>query len=185
MKEGEEKKEEIIEEKNDEKSDGKGGFAKGIFAGIGTALGIAAIGVGGKMLYDKYKKKNTPEMPEENLRNEDTDQVIQKLRKQRSLKPKIANDDFDKNYIRASSGKIEDEEEIINIKSSFICPISHIMMINPVITPYGTTYEKSEILKWIEKNNNDFMAKKPLNKEMLVTNFILKAKMREYNDSLN
>ena len=60
-----------------------------------------------------------------------------------------------------------------------------IPMVNPVITPYGTTYEESEILKWLEKNNNDFTTKKPLNKEMLVTNFILKAKMREYNESLN
>ena len=185
MEEEGEKAKEIKDDKKVEKKDDKGGIAKGIFAGIGAALGIAAIGVGGKMLYDKYKKKIMPEKPEENLRNEDTDQVIQKLRKQRSLKPKFANDDFDKNYIRASSGKIEDEEELINIKNSFICPISHIMMVNPVITPYGTTYEESEILKWLEKNNNDFTTKKPLNKEMLVTNFILKAKMREYNESLN
>ena len=58
MKEGGTKKEEIIDDKKEEKKDDKGGIAKGIFAGIGAALGIAAIGVGGKMLYDKYKKKN-------------------------------------------------------------------------------------------------------------------------------
>ena len=57
-------------------------------------------------------------------------------------------------------------------------------MSNPVITPYMTRNEKSEILKWLEKNNNDFITKKPLNKEILVPNFILKATMREYKESL-
>ena len=151
--------------------------------------GIAAIGVGGKMLYDKYKKKDTPEKPEEveyepQTRTEENDQVMVKLRNQKSLKPKVANDGSDKNYIRANSGLFKDEEELVNIKNSFICPISQIMMSNPVITPYGTTYEKSEILKWLKKNNNDFITKKPLNKEMLVPNFILKATMREYKESL-
>ena len=141
------------------------------------------------MLYDKYKKKDTPEKPEEvkyepQTRTEENDQVMVKLRNQKSLKPKVANDGSDKNYIRANSGLFKDEEEIVNIKNSFICPISQIMMSNPVITPYGTTYEKSEILKWLKKNNNDFITKKPLNKEMLVPNFILKATMREYKESL-
>ena len=57
-------------------------------------------------------------------------------------------------------------------------------MDNPVITPYGTTYEKSEILKWIKKNNNDYITKKPLSKEMLVPNHMLKATMKEYTESL-
>ena len=57
-------------------------------------------------------------------------------------------------------------------------------MSNPVITPYGTTYEKSEILKWINQNNNDYITKKPLTKEMLVDNYILKATMTEYEESL-
>ena len=58
MEEEGEKAKEIKDDKKVEKKDDKGGIAKGIFAGIGAALGIAAIGVGGKMLYDKYKKKN-------------------------------------------------------------------------------------------------------------------------------
>ena len=56
-------------------------------------------------------------------------------------------------------------------------------MENPVVTPYGTTYEESEILKWIEKNNNDYITKKPLTKDMLVPNEILKASMQKYRDS--
>ena len=176
-------KEEIIGEQNEEKKDEKGGYAKGNFAGIGAALGIAAIGVGGKMLYDKFSKKKEPEPQEKIIIKEDSE-IIQKFRKQRSLKPKIITDELDKNYLRVFSIKNEDEEEIIKVKNSFICPISQIMMSNPVITPYGTTYEKSEILKWINQNNNDYITKKPLTKEMLVDNYILKATMTEYEESL-
>ena len=165
------------EENNMEKKEEKGGIAKGILAGIGAALGIAAIGIGGKMIYDKYNKKPSEEI------NEDTDIVIQKLKKQKSIKPTIIKDELDANYIRANSIK-EDENDIIQIKNSFICPISKIMMDNPVITPYGTTYEESAILNWIEKNNNDYITKKPLNKNMLAKNLILEATMKEYKQSL-
>ena len=175
-KKGEQKKEE-------EKSDKGATIAKGILAGIGTALGIAAIGIGGKFIYDKVIKKGESEDKFQNLRREDSDQILQKLNKQKNLKPKIINDDFDKNYIRANSNKSEDDEEIIQLKNSFICPISNIMMENPVITPYGTTYEESEILKWIEKNNNDYITKKPLTKDMLLPNYILKAIMEKYRES--
>ena len=177
----EEKKEEKKEE--EKKEENKGGVAKGILAGIGAALGIAAIGIGGKMIYDKYKKKGGDEDKFQNLRREDSDQILQKLSKQKNLKPKIINDDFDKNYIRANSNKSEDDDEIIKLKNSFICPISNIVMENPVVTPYGTTYEESEILKWIEKNNNDYITKKPLTKDMLVPNEILKASMQKYRES--
>ena len=171
------------EEKKEEEKQDKGGIATGILAGIGAALGIAAIGIGGKMIYDKYKKKGEDEGKFQNLRREDSDQILQKLSKQKNLKPKIINDDLDKNYIRANSNKSEDDEEIIKLKNSFICPISNIMMENPVVTPYGTTYEESEILKWIEKNNNDYITKKPLTKDMLVPNEILKASMQKYRES--
>ena len=50
----------------DNKNDDKGGKGKGILAGIGAALGIAAIGIGGKMIYDKYSNKKEKETPEEN-----------------------------------------------------------------------------------------------------------------------
>ena len=171
------------DKKEEEKKDDKGGYGNGILAGLGVALGITAIGVGGKMLYDKYKKKKSPEELEKNLKSGD-EEIMAKLRSQKSLKPKVINDEFDKNYVRANSTKFEDEEEIVKLKNSFICPISQTMMENPYITPYGTTYEKSEILKWIEKNNNDYITKKPLNKEMLVPNYILKATMTEYNESI-
>ena len=100
------------------------------------------------------------------------------------MKPVIISDELDTNYVRANSNLNEDEEDIIKKKNSFICPICQKMMEHPVITPYGTTYEESEILKWIEENNNDFITKKPLTKDMLVPNEILISTMKEYKESL-
>ena len=73
---------------------------------------------------------------------------------------------------------------LIKKKNSFICRISQIMMENPVITPYGTTYEKSAIIDWISKNKNDFMTKKVLNENMLVNNYMLKVAIKNYKESL-
>jgi len=182
----EERKEEDKKEEDKKENKKDGNAAKGILAGIGAALGIAAIGIGGKLIYDKIKNNKSGEelTGEENLRNEDTEKIISKLQKQKSLKPIIISDEFDTNYARANSNLNEDEEEIIKKKNSFICPISQKMMDHPVITPYGTTYEESEILKWIEQNNNDFITKKTLTKDMLVPNEILISTMKEYKESL-
>ena len=58
------------------------------------------------------------------------------------------------------------------------------IMEEPVITPYGTTYEKSAIMDYISKNKKDFMTKKHLDEKMLVTNYILKVAIKNYKESL-
>ena len=58
-------------------------------------------------------------------------------------------------------------------------------MEEPVITPYGTSYEKSAIVDWISKNKTDFVTKNTLNENMLVTNYILKVAIKNYKESLN
>jgi hypothetical protein len=65
-------------------------------------------------MYDKYKKKETPNEKEEfsNFKNVDNFEIIEKLKKQKTLKPKIINDEYDKNYIRANSVQSKDEEEL-------------------------------------------------------------------------
>ena len=168
----------------------KGGFNKNFLAGIGAALGIATIGIGGKKAYDKYsenqKKEEQTSTGDSVLKYEgigDRDQLLLKLNKQRSLKPKIMNDEFDKNYIRANSIIDDDEEEKEKIKS-FTCPINQKIMEDPVITPYGTTYERSAILSWIEKNKTDYNSDKKLTEDMLVTNYILQTAIKDYIESL-
>ena len=165
-------------------------FSKNILAGIGAALGITTLGIGGKLAYDKYYESEKSDIKDNNNSSilkyqgiDDRDQLLQKLQKQKSLKPKIINDEYDKNYIRANS-IIEDEEEKEK-KKLFTCPISQKIMEDPVITPYGTTYERSSIINWIEKNNNtDYISKKKLTEDMLVTNYILKTALKDYKETL-
>lgn len=166
----------------------KGLFSKDILIGIGAALGFAAIGVGGKMAYDKNKEEED-KSGESVLKYQDIDtkdSIILRLDKQQSLKPKIINDDdeFDNNYIKANSFINDEEDEEEKVKS-FICPINKKIMDDPVITPYGTTYERSAILNWIEKNKTDYNSNKKLTADMLVTNYVLKASLEEYKESAN
>lgn len=66
------------------------------------------------------------------------------------------------------------------IPESFICPITQNIMIDPVISPYGISYEKYAIENWLSKNNVDPFSQKPLHKEQLVRNFALKNAIREF-----
>ena len=147
-----------------EDKDDKGGFTKGLLAGIGAALGIAAIGIGGKLLYDKYIENKTPD--------EEIEQKKENLENSNNL-----------DTTNSISTNIEDPD--LEGKDSFICPINQTLMNDPVITPYGTTYERSAILNWLKKNNTDPLTKKRLTKEMLITNYALRSAIQEYKESLN
>ena len=101
--------------------------------------------------------------------------------------------DENKKEIEEKKKEIEEqklnEEEINNfvnkiddnvIPESFICPITQNIMIDPVISPYGISYEKYAIENWLCKNNVDPFSQKPLKKEQLVRNFALKNAIREF-----
>ena len=140
--------------------------SKNIFANLTSVFGNK----------NKVKENDTPSTEKE-------DQILMKLTKQKRLKPKVINDDFEKIYIRANS--VIDEEDEEDKKKSFTCPINKKIMEDPVITPYGTTYEKSAILDWIEKNKTDYNTDKILTKDMIIPNYILKVAIKKYNESLN
>ena len=153
---------------DDEGKKGKGSFAKGLLTGLGAALGIAALGIGGKILYDSLKDDKTPKEEE----NEDE-------------KEEVNNSNNNSNYYKINTTSTKDEEIDVDGRDSFICPINQTLMEDPVITPYGTTYERSAILNWLQKNNTDPLTKKRLTKDMLITNYALRSAIQEYKLSLN
>jgi hypothetical protein len=193
-KEKEEEKQEKKEKEQDnkDKKKGKGGFkVKGFLLGLGAAvgfaglgfgttaaMGVAGVGIGAKIIYDKFKNKGLK--GSKNIFNYDFTDVVQEMEKRKNVKPKIVKDESDTNYVMPNSIKNLDDENIIKLKNTFICPISQKMMEDPVITPYGTTYEKTEILKWIESNKNDYVTKKPLDNTMLAANYMLKVIIEDY-----
>ena len=155
---------------------GDNNFAKGLLTGIGAAIGIAAIGIGGKILYDKFNEKETPENKgdKEDKEDEKDEREDEKIEKPNNL---------EKNYSKTTTMTTYDEEDI-NGKESFMCPINQTLMEDPVITPYGTTYERSAILSWLKKHNNDPLTKKKLTKDMLIPNYALRSAIQEYKESL-
>ena len=169
----------------EDKKSGKNQFGKGLLVGIGAALGTVALGLGGLSLYSKMKNKKEEETDKgEKLTHEDDD-IVKKLEKQKTLKPKIVTEYDEKNYIRSTSGTVADDDDDENLGQSFICPINQTIMTDPVITPYGTTYERSAIENWLDSHDTDPLTKKKLTKDMLVTNYALKAAIQEQRELKN
>ena len=162
------------------KKSGNNQFGKGLLVGIGAALGTVALGLGGLSLYNKMKNSKETDKGENHTKEDD--EIVKKLERQKSLKPKIVTDYDDTNYIRSTSGTLAGDDDDENLGQSFICPISQTVMTDPVITPYGTTYERSAIEVWLENHDTDPLTKKKLTKDMLVTNYALKAAIQEQRE---
>ena len=161
-----------MSEEKEEKKD-KGGFFEGVLTGLGAALGLAALGIGGKMLYDDYKNST------------EKDEIIEKEKEEKDVDEDEKQKDLENSekYISSSINTSTEYDDITG-KDSFICPINQTIMSDPVITPYGTTYERSAILDWLKKNDTDPLTKKKLTEKMLITNYALKSAIEEYKQSL-
>jgi hypothetical protein len=61
-----------------------------------------------------------------------------------------------------------------NIDYNFICSITHEIMIDPVITSDGHTYERSAIEKWLNYNNYSPMTREIITKDSIVPNIALR-----------
>ena len=138
---------------------------------------------------EKEKEKDKKDNKEEDSTlkyhgTDDKDSFILKLKKKLSQKPKVICGEIDKeNYIWVNLETNNEDYDKERVKS-FICPINKKIMEDPVITPYGTTYEKSAILNWIKKNKTDYINNKVLTEDMLVTDYLLKRAIKEYNKSI-
>ena len=163
-------------------------LGKKLIIGLGAVIGTTAVVIGTKLksAYDYYSKNKTNysigDSAIEFKDNQANESFIQKLKDQNKLKANIIDNTNDKNYIRANSIT---ELNINETATEYICPITQKIMEEPVITPYGTTYEKSAIIDWIKKNKNDFKTKNLLTEDMLVTNHILNIAINKYKESLN
>ena len=173
-------------DEKDEKKVRKNSFCKIIINRLGLILSTIALVIGIKLSYDYFinnKKFFTVVISIFKDKNIDkNNSIFQKLKEHNSLKTKIIDNTKDKNYISVNSlNTYKDQER----EKEFICPITQKIMEEPVITPYGTTYEKSAIVDWIKRYNVDFKTENFLSEDMLVTNHILKIAIKEYKESIN
>ena len=183
--EEDEKKEEKEEKEEKKEKKEKSSFGKKFLIGLGAVLGTTAAVIGTKMAYDHFTKKkkiySIGDSAIEFKNSENNDSIIKKLESQNKLKAKVIDNTNDKNYIRANSIT---ELNINETATEYICPITQKIMEEPVITPYGTTYEKKAIIDWIKKNKTDFKTNNLLTEDMLVTNHILNVAIKDYKESI-
>lgn len=92
------------------------------------------------------------------------------------IEKKQINTDF---YLKALS-EYQQQNEALPTKEEITCPISRNIMIDPVITPYGTSYDRQSLSIYLQTNDIDPIAKKRLTNEMVVDNYVLKEKINVY-----
>ncbi|CAF0788659.1 unnamed protein product [Adineta steineri] len=67
---------------------------------------------------------------------------------------------------------------------TFLCPITHELMVDPVIDPDGNSYERHAIEDWLRQNNTSPITRAHLPATELRPNRALKLAIDEYRDSL-
>lgn len=67
------------------------------------------------------------------------------------------------------------------LAETLTCPITQQVMMTPVITPEGHTYEKNAILEWLKHNSSDPQTRNPLNASMLKPNTNLQYLCDQYH----
>ena len=72
----------------------------------------------------------------------------------------------------------------IYVPKDFYCPITGELMVDPVSDKYGHSYEKSEILRWLESNQTSPMTRGPLTVQDLSDNLSLKRSIDSIRDKL-
>jgi hypothetical protein len=115
-------------------------------------------------LYNEYNNNNNNNDIAENPYHYDAD---------------IQIDDNHDDISNSEKNKIQLKDED-NIPEIYLCPISLQLMTDPVINPYGITYNRDSIEKWLKKSDKDPVTKKKLTKNMLFPNYALKSLIEEY-----
>ncbi len=136
--------------------------SSGLFAGIFCAIAGIAVGVGGKLLYDDL-----------------TNSEKEEAKKREEALAQIRDDRKKEKEGSATQGDIDVEYE------SFFCPISQEIMLDPVITPQGISYDRKFILDWLKKQRCCPLTKTPLNENDLITNYALKNTIDDYLRKVN
>ena len=68
----------------------------------------------------------------------------------------------------------------IDPPQAFLCPISYDVMVDPVIDPSGTSYEKNIILQWLLQNSTSPVTQRQLRPKQLIPNQALQTAIHEF-----
>jgi len=70
--------------------------------------------------------------------------------------------------------------EEVAVPDDFICPLSLNIMKDPVISKYGNSFERREILQWLSKHSTDPLTRRHLRLTDLITDYKLLIRIRQW-----
>ena len=65
----------------------------------------------------------------------------------------------------------------------YTCPISHELMVDPVFTASGQTYERESIATWLRTKQTDPISNARLHNKKLVPNFALRKLISQWKEA--
>ena len=72
---------------------------------------------------------------------------------------------------------------VVEIPQEYTCPITQELMVDPVISRYGQSYERKAIIEWLASGTHDCpLTRQPLSLANLVTNHRLRAQIEGWCD---
>ena len=133
-----------------------------------------------KLSEKESKSKLLKEQQEDYLIKVDIDFYKEEENNINDINEKSIYDSLDISHLGINEVKEEELDEEFGI-----CPITQEFMENPVLCPSGHHYEKSAILKWLEKNDTEPLTRMHLTADMLVEDKAFKKKIIEYRKKYN
>lgn len=70
----------------------------------------------------------------------------------------------------------------INVPAHFICPVSHSLMVHPLMNRDGVNFERSVIIEWIQDNGTCPLSGKPMKPSQLISNKGLEQKINFWRE---
>ena len=64
--------------------------------------------------------------------------------------------------------------------AELVCPITHDIMLNPVLAADGHTYERAQIEAWLRTHDTSPLTGQPLESKALVPNILVRGQVREF-----
>ncbi len=137
-----------------------------------TFLLSPLIGLGvyaGIKIKENYDKKKEEKLKNENLLRKTKEEFKSLLNKNSSIHNNYTNNNY-----------YNDNNNNFDIPFTFICPLTKNIMKEPVMTKYGSNYEKNAIENYLKENKKDPLTGNPLSLNMLKPNLKLKLAIEDY-----
>jgi U-box domain len=77
----------------------------------------------------------------------------------------------------AANVNVNSQAQHADIPANFICPLTKTLMVNPLMSKTGHSFDRDAIMAWVSKNGTCPITGKPLNASDLITNHALRIKI--------